>query len=159
MFYELQVAGARSLFLYEIATTQIDYLNFHRTFQNENSFNTWFLITEIHIWMLMVRAMAETNHRVYIRNIIVQSMWDDTLFRAKKLSPQRQSVVTKQVEMLSQQFQYAIIAYDEGLLTDDKKLARAIWERFFEQNCDDYEHIELMVKYVRANVSPLKKFK
>lgn len=118
-----------------------------------NTFNTWFLITEIHVWMLMVRAMAERDRGQLIRNSIVESLWADALTRSKTMAPDDSRLVKKQIEELSGQFQYAIVSYDEGLTKDDRQLASALWKRFFNSNCDDYEHIELMVKYIRLNVS------
>lgn len=118
-----------------------------------NTFNSWFLITEIHVWMLMVRAMAEKEHGQLIRNGIVTALWTDVLTRTKEMAPGSMRLIKKQVEELSQQFQYAIVSYDEALTTDDKIMASAVWNRFFGSNCDNYEHIELLVKYIRHNVS------
>lgn len=128
-------------------------MEMYKTFKKPDTFNTWFLITELHIWMMMVRAMGELNDRDIIRNTIVEAMWADVQMRAEKLSPTRKTEIRKQVEILSGQFQYAVLAYDEGLMTDDKRLASALWKRFFESKCDDYELIELLIKYVRINVS------
>lgn len=118
-----------------------------------NTFNSWFLITEIHVWMLMVRAMGERQHAELIRNNVVESLWSDVMIRTQTLAPDEARTVKKQIKELSGQFQYAIISYDEGLTKDDKQMASALWKRFFNSNCDNYEHIELMVKYIRYNVS------
>lgn len=101
----------------------------------------------------MVRAMAERDHGVLIRNNMVETLWSDAMVRTKSLAPGESRQVKKQIKELSGQFQYAIISYDEGLTKDDKQLASALWKRFFSSNCDNYEHIELMVKYIRYNVS------
>jgi len=61
----------------------------------------------------------------------------------------------QQIETLSEQFQAALIAYDEGIMSDDRVLACALWRRFFEMNCDDYAQIERLVKYVRQQASML----
>lgn len=58
----------------------------------------------------------------------------------------------QQIEELSEQFQAALIAYDEGIMSEDRVLAAALWRRFFELKCDDYENIERLVKYVRRQV-------
>lgn len=131
----------------------MNHTEFTTKFNMANTFNTWFLITEIHVWMLMVRAMAERDRGQLIRNNIVESLWADALTRSKTMAPDDSRLVKKQIEELSGQFQYAIVSYDEGLTKDDRQLASALWKRFFNSNCDDYEHIELMVKYIRLNVS------
>jgi cytochrome b pre-mRNA-processing protein 3 len=57
-----------------------------------------------------------------------------------------------QIQILSQQFQAALITYDEGLASDDKALAGALWRRFFGRKCGDYQQLEELVKYVRKQV-------
>lgn len=63
------------------------------------------------------------------------------------------SLKKKQIQELSDQFNAAIIAYDEGILSDDKVLAGALWRRFFYFECNNPEHVELLVSYVRMQVS------
>lgn len=125
-------------------------MDFVTKFNMRDEFHSWFLITELHSWMLMVRAMAEEGHPVRIRDGISNVFWDDILRRAKALTTGKE--VSAHMYEFSGQFQYAILSYDEGL-SDDKVLASAIWNRFFFKKCENYEHIELLVKYIRINVS------
>lgn len=103
--------------------------------------------------MLMVRSMGELKDGAIIRNNMIETLWNDVTLRANTLAPEDGRTVKKQIEDLTGQLQYAIILYDEGLTKDDKQLATSLWVRFFNSNCDNYEHIELLVKYVRYNVS------
>lgn len=48
-----------------------------------------------------------------------------------------------------------MIAYDEGIMSDDKVLASSLWRRFFERNSEDYVAIEELVKYVRTQINML----
>jgi len=50
-----------------------------------DTFYSWFLVTELHVWMLMVRTMAEGEEGRYVRNNIVEAMWEDVITRVKKL--------------------------------------------------------------------------
>jgi len=59
----------------------------------------------------------------------------------------------KQIQDLSDQFNAAIIGYDEGILSDDKVLAGALWRRFFNLDGNNPEHIEKLIIYVRKQVS------
>lgn len=158
--------------LYESVADKINYVAFFRDFNLPNTFNSWFLVTELHVWLLLMRSMAEGSETGedgrFLRNCIVEAMWGDVNTRAKKLgvSEKRVSVcqqllnlfmlqannpsrTRQQIETLSEQFQAALIAYDEGIMSDDRVLACALWRRFFEMKCDDYAHIERLVKYVR----------
>ncbi|XP_016933384.2 ubiquinol-cytochrome-c reductase complex assembly factor 1 [Drosophila suzukii] len=145
--------------LYESVADKINYVAFFRDFNLPNTFNSWFLVTELHVWLLLMRSMAEGSETGedgrFLRNCIVEAMWGDVNTRAKKLGAHNPSRTRQQIETLSEQFQAALIAYDEGIMSDDRVLACALWRRFFEMNCDDYAQIERLVKYVRQQAAML----
>lgn len=118
-----------------------------------DTFNSWFLVTELHCWLIMTRVMGEGSESGqdgrFLRNCIVEAMWADVQTRAKKLSLDNPSASRAQVVVLSEQFQATLINYDEGLMSDDKILASALWRRFFDMKCSDYSKLEKLVKYVR----------
>lgn len=148
--------------MYETVADQLNYADFFDEFSLPNTFNSWFLITELHVWMLLVRSMAEGSEKNedgrFLRNTIVEAMWSDVSSRAKKLGAHNPSMVRQQTEILSHQFQAALINYDEGLLGDDKALAGALWRRFFEKNGTlDIIRLELLVNYVRTQMNELER--
>lgn len=53
---------------------------------------------------------------------------------------------------LSGQFNAALIDYDEGILSEDKVLAGALWRIFFCSECNDPEQLETLLTYVRKQV-------
>lgn len=57
-----------------------------------------------------------------------------------------------QISELSEQFNAALIAYDEGLQSDDVVLAGAFWRRLYQQGEVAPEHLDHLVKYVRRQV-------
>lgn len=62
------------------------------------------------------------------------------------------AIARKQVTELSEQFQAALVAYDEGL-SDDRVLASAIWRRLFNLDKDaNAENIEMVVHFIRHQV-------
>ncbi|KAL5286748.1 UQCC1 family protein [Megaselia abdita] len=148
-----------SMLLYESVADSVNYVEFFEKYKMPNTFNSWFLVTELHVWMLLVRAMAEGSESGedgrFLRNSIVEAMWADVNTRAKKLGANNPSGTKAQIEVLSEQFQAALIAYDEGIMLDDKVLASSLWRRFFEKNSEDYVSIEELVKYVRKQVNML----
>lgn len=50
-----------------------------------DTFNSWFLVTELHVWMLMVKAMEIGGDGRLIRNFIVEAMWEDVSTKGKML--------------------------------------------------------------------------
>lgn len=152
-FQRLKVS---SFLLYESVADKVNYYQFFEQFNLPNTFNSWFLVTELHVWMLLLRAMDEGSENGedgrFMRNCIVEAMWSDVNTRAKKLGADNPSGTRAQIQLLSQQFQAALITYDEGIMSDDKVLANALWRRFFEKRVDSYEMLETLVKYVRNQV-------
>ncbi|XP_019698073.1 ubiquinol-cytochrome-c reductase complex assembly factor 1 isoform X2 [Harpegnathos saltator] len=142
-------------FTYEHMLRQVDYNFFYEHFNMPDTLYSWFLVTELHVWMLMVRYMAEKKNGQFMRNEIVTAMWDDTKARTEKLGTISSNIKNKQIKEISDQFNAAIIGYDEGILSDDKVLAGALWRRFFCLECNNPEHIELLLTYVRIQVSLL----
>lgn len=124
-----------------------------------DTFNSWFLVTELHCWLILTRVMEEGSESGqdgrFMRNCIVEAMWVDVQARAKKLSADNPSASRQQVSILAEQFQATLISYDEGLTSDDKILANALWRRFFDMSCDDYSKLEKLVEYVRHNAQML----
>ncbi|XP_014470456.1 PREDICTED: ubiquinol-cytochrome-c reductase complex assembly factor 1 [Dinoponera quadriceps] len=142
-------------YAYEHILRQVDYSFFYKHFNMPDTLFSWFLVTELHVWMLMVRYMAEGKDGQFIRNEIVTAMWDDTKARTEKLGVISTNIKGKEIILLSHQFNAAIIGYDEGILSDDKVLAGALWRRFFCFECNDPEHVELLINYVRIQISIL----
>lgn len=58
-------------------------------------------------------------------------------------------IARKQVTELSEQFQAALVGYDEGL-EDDKVLASAVWRRFYSLSVDT--KAKKIVHFIRHQV-------
>ncbi|XP_066583453.1 ubiquinol-cytochrome-c reductase complex assembly factor 1 [Prorops nasuta] len=143
--------------IYENVVDTLNYDLFFKEFNMPDTFNSWFLITELHIWMIMCRYMAEGKNGQYIRNAIVQKMWTDLKNRVDKLGTITSSKKNKQIMQIGEQFQAAIIGYDEAILSNDMVLAGALWRRFFLSECNNPQHIEMLVLYVRKQMQMLDK--
>ncbi|XP_050311707.1 ubiquinol-cytochrome-c reductase complex assembly factor 1 [Anthonomus grandis grandis] len=146
---------AAGYLLYENIADRLDYLKFFEKFELPDTFYSWFVITEIHIWMLSARAMAEGEQGKVLRNAIVEALWTDVAKRAKKLGAANPSATKAQINELSEQLQAAFIAYDEGLQSDDTVLAGALWRRVYQRNYAAPQHLEEIVKYIRKHMALL----
>lgn len=56
------------------------------------------------------------------------------------------------MQEIGYQFNAAVIGYDEGIMTNDKVLAGALWRRLFQSECNNPEHLEQLVIYVHKTV-------
>ncbi|KAL6442122.1 hypothetical protein ACFW04_002434 [Cataglyphis niger] len=138
--------------VYENVVAQIDYPFFYKYFNMADTFFSWFLVTELHIWMIIIRYMAEGDAGKLVRNSVVSTLWQDTNARAENLGKITERVRNKQIKEISEQFNAALIGYDEGIQSDDKVLAGALWRRFFHLECNNPEHIETLIIYVRKQI-------
>ncbi|XP_043498899.1 ubiquinol-cytochrome-c reductase complex assembly factor 1 isoform X2 [Polistes fuscatus] len=125
-FFDIEVDRTKTFAYseYEYIVDKIDYSVFFKDFNMPDTFYSWFLVTELHVWMLMEMSS---------------------------------SIRRKQKQDLSYQFNAAILAYDEGIMSDDKVLASALWETFFNLECNNPEHIEKLLIYVRKQINHLDK--
>uniref|UniRef100_A0A8C5LHX1 Ubiquinol-cytochrome c reductase complex assembly factor 1 n=1 Tax=Jaculus jaculus TaxID=51337 RepID=A0A8C5LHX1_JACJA len=96
--------------------------------QMPDTFNSWFLITLLHVWMCLVRMKQEGRSGKYMCRIIVHFMWEDVEQRGRVMG---------------------------GILSDDHGLAAALWRTFFNQKCEDPRQLELLVEYVRKQMQYL----
>ena len=71
---------------YSICTANVRNADFIDYFDMDDTFISWFLITELHIWMLCNRFMAINNDDgTELRDVIILSLWNDCDTRIKKI--------------------------------------------------------------------------
>lgn len=139
-----------------------DLEKFFRVFNMPDTFYSWFLVSELHVWMLSTRLMNEGEYGRSTRNAMVEALWQDCDQRAKSIGDMAASARSKQILSISEEFQAALFVYDEGLVGGDKELANALWRRFFlsmqddeEKQIPDMEKLALLVDYVRRTMEYL----
>lgn len=98
--------------LYVACTDKVPVEIFFRELNLPDTFFSWFVITEIHVWMMMCRLMAEGPEGKFGRNELVKCLWDDcdkriTIYKLPR--KQQKEMMTS----LSDQFRAAVISYDE----------------------------------------------
>ncbi|KAF6089739.1 ubiquinol-cytochrome c reductase complex assembly factor 1 [Phyllostomus discolor] len=102
--------------------------------------------------MCLVRMKQEGRTGKYMCRIIVHFMWEDVEQRGRVMGV-NPYILKKNMMIMTNNFYAAILGYDEGLLSDDHGLAAALWRMFFNQKCEDPRQLELLVEYVRKQVS------
>ncbi|KAK3856906.1 hypothetical protein Pcinc_010180 [Petrolisthes cinctipes] len=141
--------------LYEKVSEQVLSHDFFEVCDMPDTFNSWFLVTELHIWLLAVRMMAEGEEGRFTRNAMLEALWQDAEERSKKIGASSLSIRQEQMQSIGASFQAALFAYDEGIMSDDRVLASALWRRLFSKNCEDPERLECIVSYVRRQAALL----
>ncbi|KAK9710598.1 Serine carboxypeptidase 3 [Basidiobolus ranarum] len=97
-----------------------------------DNFQTWFSITQLHVWMLMVRLRAEPNGKEIVQQM-VNFYFLDAEQRIKDAGVTSSKIVTSTVKDLVAGFHGGVMAYDEGMCKDDPVLAAALWRFVFLQ--------------------------
>lgn len=83
---------AAAYLLYEGIADQINYVEIFEELSLPDTFYSWFVVTELYIWMLSVRAMAEGIDGRHLRNGLVEAFWLDVAQRVKKLGVSRKYI-------------------------------------------------------------------
>lgn len=146
---------AKGFFLYRFTVDRIDHVGIIKDYRLADTFFTWFLITELHVWMIMLRLQDAGREGPDLIKNLVAAMWQDADMRKKKLGKLRESKVREHMQEIGHQFNAAIIGYDEGIMTNDKILAGALWRRLFQSECNNPEHLERLVIYVHKTMKML----
>jgi len=138
-------------------THEVDLQTFFEMFDMPDTYYSWWLVTELHAWMLSVRlSVGNSREGLFCRNQMVETIYTDMDERAKKVADMDRSARMNVVWDLAEEFKFAMLVYDLGLAGSDIDLANSIWRRFFLGKEDpDVEKIELLVKYVRKTIASL----
>ncbi|KAI7866031.1 ubiquinol-cytochrome C chaperone-domain-containing protein [Spinellus fusiger] len=143
--------------LYQLCSKQLD-LNkdfFIQTCHLPDNFQTWFSVTQLHVWMLMVRLRAEDNGKLYIQEI-VNRFFDDTEDKIREYGISQQRVIKSYIKDLLAQFHGGVVAYDEGMCKEDPVLAAALWRNLFAPSANNAADLANMVHYIRRELKALE---
>jgi len=143
--------------LYECCAEDIDYVEFFRMCDMPDTFQSWFYVLQLHIWMILVRFKPEGKHGKRLSYHLVEILWKDLEERIKLLGIVDTSEKKETMEEYAQQFLGLIVAYDEGLIGCDKTLASALWRNmFYGKDTTDPEQLAFLVGYVRKQIQYLE---
>ncbi|KAK9728494.1 Serine carboxypeptidase 3, variant 2 [Basidiobolus ranarum] len=121
-----------------------------------DNFQTWFSITQLHVWMLMVRLRPEPNGKEIVQQM-VNFYFLDAEQRIKDAGVTSGKIVSTTVKDLVAGFHGGVMAYDEGLCKDDAVLTAALWRNLFT-TISSHQHgkeMAYMTRYVREQLSRL----
>ncbi|WFD02980.1 beta-ketoacyl-[acyl-carrier-protein] synthase II [Malassezia obtusa] len=93
------------------------------------SFQTWFQLTNLHIFLLLsrFRALPKEEARTYSQELINHFFIDTESRMRERFGVQTARLVKGYLKDLHVQHRGSMVAYDEGLATDDVRLSGAVW--------------------------------
>ncbi|GAA5997765.1 Cbp3p [Rhodotorula paludigena] len=97
------------------------------------SFQTWFSLTTLHVWLLTVRfrSLPAPLGRTYIQELINHMFIDVELRIRGPYNVTQGRLIKGYMKDMLEQYHGACAAYDEGLIRGDAVLAAAIWRNIF----------------------------
>ncbi|KAG2234242.1 hypothetical protein INT48_001961 [Thamnidium elegans] len=122
-----------------------------------DNFQSWFSVTQLHVWMLMVHLRAEGQGKLYIQEL-VNRFFDDAEVRIRGHGISQQKVINSYVKDLLAQFHGGVVAYDEGMCKDDPVLAAALWRNLFATSSNNATDLALVVQYIRRELQALEQY-
>ncbi|KAJ7998769.1 hypothetical protein DPEC_G00208320 [Dallia pectoralis] len=146
--WKIKIAALR---MYTCCVERINYDEFFEKCSLPDTLNSWFLVAQLHVWMCLVRMRQEGREGKYMCRYVVHSMWEDLEQRSKIMGI---AAIHRKESMkaMTENFYAAIFGYDEGILSEDRVLAAALWRNLFNRQCEDPRQVELMVEYVRKQM-------
>lgn len=152
--YSKDVLFSSGITMYACCTESVNAIEMIQELDLPDTLNSWFLITELHIWLCMVRLLPENEEGDAVLYQLLNSLWMDVEKRVLSISSPL--LKKKALKHFYGHIHNAVLEYDEGLLGDDKELAGSIWRILYnmDENADP-EKIALMVNYIRKQVAYL----
>lgn len=122
------------------------------------TFQTWFQITQLHLWMIMVRMRAlPKNVGHHYQQQMTNHFFNDAEARLRVVYQIRDGrIIQTYMKDLLLQWRGSVAAYDQALVEGDSILAAALWRNMYGARQDvDLVCIEKMVEHVRVNLKRL----
>ncbi|GAA5891243.1 hypothetical protein JCM5296_006874 [Sporobolomyces johnsonii] len=97
------------------------------------SFQTWFSLTTLHVWLLSVRfrSLPAPLGRTYIQELINHMFIDMELRIRGPYAVTQSRLIKGYMKDMLEQYHGSCAAYDEGLVRGDAVLAAAVWRNVF----------------------------
>ncbi|XP_035828557.1 ubiquinol-cytochrome-c reductase complex assembly factor 1 isoform X2 [Aplysia californica] len=139
--------------LYVCCTDFIDFPEFVKETGIPDTFNSWFSLLQLHLWLVYVKLSQMGPEGFLLKNHMYSSMWHGVEKRLEKFEDMLGSERRKAVKNFYSMMVLSIMHYDEAILSSDKLLANALWLQLFGQDADVApDKLALMVEYIRKQV-------
>lgn len=128
---------------------------YYETLGLPKTFNQWYQITALHMWMLYVRmrAMPRQYCREYQQKL-VNGVFEDIDFRLREtIKVKGDRTINNYKKSFNNALRGSVFAYDEGFFAGDTVLAGALWRNLWDSKENvDMAHIEQLIHYIRAQL-------
>lgn len=120
-----------------------------------DNFQTWFAVTQLHVWMLMVRLRLEPDGR-RITQEVVNRFFEDAEEKIREAGVTSERIIQRELRDKVASFHGGVLAYDEGMCKNDAVLAGALWRNMYT-DASYNEGLAYMTRYVREQLYRLQR--
>jgi cytochrome b pre-mRNA-processing protein 3 len=150
-------AASSSLFtaheIYSAIEAQVSRPEWLGVYESPNNFHSWFTLTLLHVWMALVRLRLEGKDGTLLADALFGFFWSDVERRLVALGFTNPLIFGKNLNVYTNFYFGAVIAYDEALNASDALLAEALWRNIFDLSADvSPRTLAMLVHYVRREI-------
>eukprot|EP00112_Aurelia_sp_Birch-Aquarium-sp1_P026896 Seg984.10 transcript_id=Seg984.10/GoldUCD/mRNA.D3Y31 product="Histone-lysine N-methyltransferase setd3" protein_id=Seg984.10/GoldUCD/D3Y31 len=144
--------------IYGCCTDNIDHQEFFKVCKMPDTFQSWFLVVHLHIWMCYVRLNMLGDDGKTVNQKMTELMWEDVKERIKQLGIEDTKARKESFKELSKQFYGLMIAYNKALMAESERdLADAFWRNLFDDKENtSRRNLDLIMKYVDKQLDLLE---
>nr|KAJ3421242.1 hypothetical protein HK105_004127 [Polyrhizophydium stewartii] len=117
----------------------------------EESFQSWFSVTILHVWIVNARLRGEGGRGKDMVQEIFNHIWLDVELKLHQAGVKTK--ISKIATNLLDSYYGQTLAYDEGVCLGDAVLAAALWRNFFGCRDIDATQLALLVDYTRTQLA------
>ncbi|KYQ88443.1 hypothetical protein DLAC_11148 [Tieghemostelium lacteum] len=142
--------------IYQTISNQASNISFYKEFNLPINVRSWFVVTLLHVWMVLVRLRKDGEASKQLSTDIYDRFWDD-LGQKIVVGGINQRFVGKYLKEFYNTYLGSVVSYDEALF-DDSILANSLWRNYFAMSEDvQPKDLLMMVKYIRYELNHLDK--
>ncbi|KAJ1921642.1 Ubiquinol cytochrome-c reductase assembly protein Cbp3 [Tieghemiomyces parasiticus] len=130
----------------------LDYRDFYiDTLGLPDTYQTWFSVTQLHVWMMIVRIRNEENGR-NIQQELVNHFFNDAEGRMHQMGITSGRLINQSLKDLLAHYRGSLLAFDEATVRGDAAMAAALWRNVFKTRVARGQELAYLTKYVRTQL-------
>ncbi|XP_059140747.1 ubiquinol-cytochrome-c reductase complex assembly factor 1-like isoform X2 [Physella acuta] len=139
--------------LYVCCTDFLDFKDYVEAFSIPDTFTSWFLLLQLHLWMVNVKVTQLGKEGFILKESMYRAMWIDV---EKRLNTFKDLTGGEKRKAMDDYYSFmiaSILYYDKGIMGSDKVLANSLWIQLYGQDPGvKFDKLQLVVDYVRKQV-------
>lgn len=143
--------------LYYNCANNYDYDKLCDAFGLPDYMSSWYKLTLMHCWMILMRMHSSLDAQAYLRlqRSMLSTLWFDIDARLKIVGEELKQSLSSQTDLKHMHGLHlqTFLEYDEGFLSNDPMFAAAIWRCLYVGRRCDPIHVLRVIAYIRSTIA------